>query len=393
MKLWKKDYDVNFEIESYCTDNDYVFDQRLVPYDCKASIAHATMLNKIGIINKQELKLLILGLNEIITLHKDSKFIVKKDDEDCHTAIENYLTAKYGKVGKKIHTARSRNDQVATAIRLYMLDSITTTKNAASNLIKTFQSFKKKYGKIPMPGYTHMRKAMPSSIELWSNAFLDSLKDDILFLDSVYNLVNQNPLGSGAGYGIPLNIDKKLTTKLMGFAKLQENPIYVQMSRGKFEALVLHALTSIMFDLNKLATDLIIYSMDKFGYFELPKEFCTGSSIMPQKYNPDPLEIMRGKYHQVLSFEFQILSTIGNLTTGYHREFQLTKSALMQSFDITISSLHVADLIISKLEVNSDKCKKAMTKELFATQKAYKLVKQGVPFREAYLRVAKEYQK
>lgn len=391
MKLWQKKYKLNKQIENFTVGDDFILDQRLVKYDCIASIAHAKMLGKIGIFKKYEVKKLVKELNNIINLNKKGKFIILKVQEDCHTAIENYLTKKIGALGKKIHTARSRNDQVLTALRLYYKEELIECRNVVINLKKTIKEFIKKWGEIKFPGYTHTRKAMPSSIAMWGEAFIDSMDDNLKFIDLAIELINQSPLGTGAGYGVPLKIDRNYTANLLRFSKLQENPVYTQNSRGKFESTILHALSQIMFDLNKISTDLILFSMPEFGYFELPEEFCTGSSIMPQKKNPDVLELMRAKYHIIISYEFQVKSMISNLISGYNRDLQLTKEPTLKGLEITKQCLLIMSLIFKKLKVNITSCKKALTEELYATEAVYKLVKKGTPFREAYKIISKKY--
>ncbi|PJA02476.1 argininosuccinate lyase [bacterium (Candidatus Gribaldobacteria) CG_4_10_14_0_2_um_filter_36_18] len=391
MKLWEKGYKLDKQIESFTVGEDYILDQKLVSYDCLASIAHVKMLGRIGILKRQEVKRLVRELNNIIKLTRKGRFKILKEQEDCHTAIENYLIKKLGRLGKKIHTARSRNDQVLTALRLYYKDELSSCKKLINDLIGTFKKFLKQYGGIKLPGYTHTRKAMPSSVALWVNSFVDSMKDNLKLIDFTLQLIDQSPLGTGAGYGIPFKIDREYTKKLLRFKKLQKNPIYTQNSRGKFESTILHALTQIMFDLNKIASDLIVFSMPEFGYFELPKNFCTGSSIMPQKKNPDALELLRAKYHVVVSYEFQVKNTIGNLLSGYNRDLQLTKEPTMKGFEITKESLSVMSLIFKNLKVDKEKCNKALTKDIYATEKAYKLVEKGVPFREAYKIISENY--
>ncbi len=390
MKLWQKKYTLNKQIEEFTVGNDYLLDQRLIKYDCAASIAHAKTLKKAGILKEQELKDIVKELNNIIALEKKGKFKIKKEQEDCHTAIEAHLTKALGDTGKKIHTARSRNDQVQVAMRLYFKDELNDCKNKAENLIKTLSKFRKKYSTIKFPGYTHTRKAMPSSIPLWTDSFIDSMKDNIKLLTHTLDLIDQSPLGTGAGYGIPLEIDRDYTRKLLGFKTLQ-NPIYVQNSRGKFESTIIHTLTQIMYDLNKIASDLITFTMPEFAYFELPDELCTGSSIMPHKKNPDVLELVRAKYHIVLSCEFQVKTMTANLISGYHRDLQLTKEPPMKAFDITKETLSVMTLVFQNLKVNEKRCKSAMTEELYATEKVYDLVKKGMPFRDAYRAISKEY--
>ena len=392
MKLWKKGFALHKAVENYTVGVDFVLDLALVPYDCDASLAHAKMLKKIGVLNASELKKLASGLQEIKKLHAQGKFVITPEDEDCHTAIEMYLTKKCGSVGGKIHTFRSRNDQVLTALRLYYKDEVSKMLTLIDDVVKSMLAFKKKNGSVVFPGYTHTRKAMPSSVGLWTGCFVDSMKDNKLLLQSVLKLIDQSPLGTAAGYGVPAKIDRKYSAKLMGFSKVQENAMYAQMSRGKFESSLLHVLSQVMFDLNKMASDLILWSMPQFGYFSLPNSLTTGSSIMPQKKNPDVLELMRAKYHTVCAAEFEVKGLTGNLISGYHRDMQLLKGPTMKSLDVVKESLSIASLLFSKLVVHKDACEKAMTSELFATEKAYKLVEKGMPFRDAYKKVSKEFE-
>lgn len=391
MKLWQKNYSLNKQVEKFTVGDDYKIDQKLVKYDCLASIAHAKMLNKIGILTKTECNKLIAVLNEIIKSDGRGEFVIKQEDEDCHTAIENYLIKKLRSIGKKIHTARSRNDQILTALRLYYKDEIKGIVQLVDELVKVLISFKDKHGTVEMPGYTHMRKAMPSSVGMWAESFIESMYDNKTLLLDMAKLVDQSPLGTGAGYGLPIEVDRKLTAELLGFKKIQKNPIYVQNSGGKFESSILHALSQITFDFNKMASDILVFSMPEFGYFELPSKLCTGSSIMPHKKNPDVLELLRAKYHQIVSYEFEVKSVIGNLISGYNRDLQLTKEPMINGFEITKECLGVMRLFLEKLQVNRENCKKAMTKELYAAEKAYKLVEKGIPFRDAYEKVSQEY--
>jgi len=394
MKLWKKDYELDKEIELFTVGNDYILDNKLIPFDCIASIAHAKMLRKVGVLSAVEEKNLIGGLNEIMNLQKNGKFVLKIEDEDCHTAIENFLTQKYGDIGKKIHTARSRNDQVLTALRLYEKDGFNKIRELLNNCQIALKATIKKYGKIPIPGYTHMRKAMPSSIGMWLGSYLESLEDNLLLLNSIHRLIDQSPLGSAAGFGVPVfKVDREFTAKELKFSRVMKNPMYAQLSRGKFEASIIGLMSSVMCDLNKLSTDLMLFSMSEFGYISLPKEFCTGSSIMPQKKNPDVLELIRAKYYVVLGEEFKVKSMIGNLPSGYNRDSQLTKEPLMNSIETTKSCLRMMALVLSGIKVNEENCKKAMTPELYATEEAYRLVKKGVPFRDAYRKIGEKFSK
>lgn len=390
-KLWQKKYRLDPEVEAFTVGDDYIIDQQLVKFDCQASIAHARMLGKTGILQAEETDKLVRELNKIIDLESQGQFTLSPEQEDCHTAIENYLTDQLGDLGKKIHTGRSRNDQVLTALRLYYKEELTVCRLRGDQLIKSLSAFIKKYGAIAFPGYTHQRKAMPSSIELWGNAFIDSMRDNQKLLDAAFDLTDQSPLGSGAGYGVPLKMDREFTAQVLGFSRVQTNPIYVQNSRGKLESTLLHALSQVMLDLNKIATDLILFSMPEFGYFELPDEFCTGSSIMPQKKNPDILEILQGNYQVVLSNEFQIKTLGSNLISGYSRSMQLIKAPTMKSLTLTLKSLSVTASLFNHLKVNKEACERALTEEVFATEKVYELVQKGMSFREAYQQIAKKY--
>ena len=391
MKLWQKNYKLNKQIEEFTVGADPVLDLQLLKYDCLASMAHARMLRKIGILSKTQLSLLLRELKHIMALDQKGKFKISKADEDCHTAIENHLIKTCGPAGKMIHTFRSRNDQVLTALRLLYMDRMQTIADLLVKTVETLTVFKKKNGRTPLPGFTHTRKAMPSSIGLWAASIRDALRDDQKILKAALDLINQSPLGTGAGYGIPYKIDRAYTQKLMGFRRLQKNPIYAQNSRGKFEAFILNALSMILFDINKACTDLIFFTLPEFGFFQLPDEFLTGSSIMPQKKNPDVLELLRGHYHALLAYEIQVKHIAANLISGYHRDFQLTKEPVLKGLSLTITSLRIFELVFQNLLVNETLCRKAMTAELFATHKAYDLVKQGVPFREAYKKVSKEF--
>jgi len=394
MKLWEKQsYTLNKKIEKYIVGDDYLLDQKLVKYDCRASIAHAKMLQKIGILTASECTELTNTLQEIIVLDSAGKFVIQQEDEDCHTAIENYLVNKLGDIGKRIHTARSRNDQVQTALRLYTKEEITAILALADTLINALQQFKDKYGMVEWPGFTHMRKAMPSSVGLWTEAFCESMEDNKTLMQNIFTLIDQSPLGTGAGYGVPIEIDRKFTAQLLDFYKIQNNPLYVQNSRGKFEATILHGLGQIMLDLNKMASDLILWSIPEFGFVWLPPELYTGSSMMPHKQNPDVLELIRASYHQIVAYEYEVKNDIANLISGYNRDLQLTKKPLIGGFELTKETLDIMTLVLSRLEIDEEQCKKAMTDELYATKKVYDLVKHGVPFRTAYNEVSQSYEK
>lgn len=390
-KLWQKDKEKLDElVEAFETKDDLLLDEILIPFDVQGSLAHAKMLKKVGILTASELVKLEKGLNEIINMAEAGKFKLEMGDEDVHTKIENYLTEKHGDVGKKIHTARSRNDQVLTAIRLYEKDKLAEVAKEVKDLISSFMDFGNKHGNTPMPGYTHMQKAMPSSLGMWSGSFVAGLKDDLKILSDVLKLIDQSPLGSAAGYGVPINIDKKYSAKQMRFAKVQKNPIYAQQSRGKFEAFILSALINISLTINKFASDVMLFTTNEFGFFEAGSSITTGSSIMPQKKNLDLAELLRSKAHLVLGNYTKLVSLSSNLPSGYNRDLQDSKKPLMESFDVAVDSLKVAQILVENITPNKTKLKKAMTDELFATEKALKLTLEGTSFRDAYRMVGKQ---
>jgi len=389
-KLWDKGYDLDKQIEAFTVGNDFIIDQELVSYDCIASKVHAEVLHRADLLTFEEAEAIKKVLDEIIELQAQGRFEISREQEDGHTAIEAYLCEKLGDVGKKIHTGRSRNDQVLTALRLFYKSKLGEMSQLKSELVQAIKEFVSSYGGIAYPGYTHMQKAMPSSFALWGESFIDSMEDNGSMLSSVLNLIDQSPLGTGAGYGIPLQLDREYAADQLGFARVQENPIYTQHSRGKFEIFLVQVLSQFTHDLNKLASDLILFNMQEFAFVGLPDEFCTGSSIMPQKKNPDVLELLRAKHHQITTAQFEISNISSNLISGYNRDIQLTKEPVIRAFKTSIESMQIAILLFKKLVVNKDKCQNAMIDELYATEQAYQLVKSGVPFREAYRQVAEK---
>jgi argininosuccinate lyase len=392
MRLWDKGAPLDEAILRFTVGNDHVLDQELVLYDCMASKAHAAMLEKIGVLTAQEAAQLRACLDEIVALSGQGAFPITREDEDCHTAIENHLVKKCGEAGKKIHTARSRNDQVLTALRLYEKAQLREILGLVQELKAVLHGSAQAYASVPMPGYTHMRKATPTTVGMWLSSFADALDDDASLLGSALAIVDQSPLGTGPGYGIPvIPIDREMTAKEMGFARMQQNPIYAQMSRGKFEAMILAALAQAMLTLNKLATDLALFSMAEFGFVRLPDAFCTGSSAMPQKRNPDVLELVRGKYGVVVGAEQTVRAVCANLMSGFNRDMQLTKEPLFAGVETTKACLAIMALVVKGIAIDEARCKAAMTPELYATQEAYELVLQGVPFREAYRRVGAKF--
>ncbi len=390
MKLWQKKHGLDPAIERFTVGRDYLIDNYLVKHDVQASKAHAKMLAKIGILKSSEYKRLSKQLDIFQKLHSQGKIKITLHDEDCHTAIENYLTSKLGNLGKKIHTGRSRNDQSLAAIRLYMREELIEAEALVVDLILSLKIIIKKQGNVQFPGYTHMQRAMPSSIGLWLGAFVESLDDDLVFIRMARKLANQSPLGSAAGYGSPIPLDREFVARELGFEKVQNNTLYVQNSRGKFELLALQALEHVMLDLNKLATDMLLFSMAEFGFISLPAEMTTGSSIMPQKRNPDVLELVRAQHGVLLGHILQMQTILQSLPSGYNRDFQLTKESLVMGINCSKETISIMSRTVCGISVNKKKCTDAMSPELFATHKAYEYVKKGMAFRDAYRKVSEE---
>ena len=383
-KLWKKTTDLDAEMEKFTVGNDYILDMELVEADALGSIAHAKMLSQIGILTADEFQRVRKALAEVIELRERGEFRIELAQEDVHTAIEEFLTAKLGDLGKKIHTGRSRNDQVLVDIRIYTRDRLHEVQRDTLLLADTLAAFGQKHHDVPMPGRTHTQRAMPSSVGLWVGAFAESLADDLKLLQTAAELNNQCPLGSAASYGVPLPLDRQLVADLLGFAKVQNNVLYANNSRGKIEAIVLFALTEITHDLAKLAGDLILFSIPEFGYFTPPEKYFAGSSIMPQKKNPCQLELTRAKSAAVEAALFRVLHITRALPSGYNRDFQETKEPLMQGLNVSLASLRVLRLVFENLTVNTDRLVKSFTPELFAADEAIEMAKRGIPFRDAY---------
>jgi argininosuccinate lyase len=392
-KLWQKDFKVNDEIIKFTVGNDHELDQKMVKQDALGSIAHAKMLTKIRVLKLEELKKLQKELKNIINLDKQGKFKVKLEDEDVHTAIENHLVAKLGDLGKKIHTARSRNDQVVVNTRLYNKEKLQDIYKYTLNLINVIYQTAKKYEFLPMPGYTHTQRAMPASVGMWLGSFLEALLDDLKVLQIAYEINDQCPLGSAAGFGVNLNIDREYTSRLLGFKKLQNNSMYVAYGRGKIDAHILYALYSIMNTLAKLANDILLFSTSEFQFIKLPDKFCTGSSIMPQKKNGDVFELTRGKCKVMLGYLIQEIEIFTPLLSGYNRDTQLTKEPLVKGLELAENTIKIMTLTVDGLGINKENCKKALTADIFATDYALELVKKGMPFRDAYRDVAKHLNK
>lgn len=387
-KLWQtKTTKLHPLVEQYTVGNDHELDRNLLEFDVEASIAHAKAIQKAKIITKEELKTVISALNEILELFKKGEFKIEQSDEDCHTAIENYLVEKYGALGKKIHTGRSRNDQVLVATRLYTRSKLKEISKELVELQKVFLKIAKEYEFVSLPGYTHTRRAMPSSVGHWAAAYLEELINHHLILEAAFKLNNQNPLGAAAGFGVNLNIDRNLTTKLLGFDRTQVNSLYCVNSRGPIENHILSVLSSIMMTLGRLATEMIWMTTPEFNFFDLPFEFTTGSSIMPQKRNPDVFEILRGNVSMLIGFQTQTREICKNLISGYNRDIQLTKEPLIKGLNLVKKSLEIAVLVMPQVKPKKENLMKSLSSELFATYKANKYVQEGMPFRDAYQKV------
>jgi argininosuccinate lyase len=328
-----------------------------------------------------------VALHTILKKYQNHEFELKHGDEDIHTKIENDLVQITGDIGKKIHTGRSRNDQVLVDMRVFSKGQIYLIKENLLTLTCFFIRYAKKWKKIPMPGYTHMQKAMPSSVGLWLGAFAESLADSIKLLDTALYLVDQSPLGSGAAYGVTLPLDRQMTTDLLGFRKVQNNSLYCQNSRGKIEGAVLFALTNIASDISRFASDVLLFTTSEFNYFTVDKSICTGSSIMPQKQNVDIAELLRSKSHIMLGYFMQVYTVGLNLPSGYNRDLQDTKRPYMEALKLSCDILEIAQLLLTNITPNTGVLKANMTKELYATSLAYDYVQQGTPFRMAYQKV------
>lgn len=393
-KLWKNtETKLNNLVDEYCFKEGIKFDNLLVPYDVYGSIAHAKMLEKIGIINENELNKLKKTLIEIIDLHKNGQFKIIENDEDVHTKIESYLTEKLGDLGKKIHTGRSRNDQILVDLRLYSKEQLLNINASIYQLIEAFVKFAKKYEFVPMPGYTHMQKAMPSSVGMWAGSFAEQLLDLLEILKSVYKLNDQSPLGSGAAYGVSIPIDREVTAELLGFSKVQNNSLYCQISRPTIQLSIVQVLTQIMLCASRFAQDVLLFTTSEFNFFEVDESICTGSSIMPNKKNLDLMEYVRAKTHTVIANQQLLSSMTAGLPSGYNADFGQTKKPFMESFDIALQTIEVLKLTLNSIKPSIDVLIKSCTPEIYATHFAYALVKKDVPFRKAYLEVKKNLKK
>ncbi len=394
-KLWQEDNAVNLNplVEAYTVGDDYRQDQQLLGYDIRASRAHAAMLRSIGVLSGRELAQLQSALDELMRLWQAGDFVIERHQEDGHTAIEQYLTEKLGDAGKKLHTGRSRNDQAAVMMRLYLKDNLAQTAALTTKLAAAFAAAARKAGQTPMPGYTHMQKAMPTTVAIWLNSFADGFSDSRKILESTLEVIDQNPLGSAAGFGVSVGIDREHTTKALGFARTQKNTMYCGLSRSLFELLAVQALTPLMVLAGKFAQDMLLFTTEEFGFFRLPESFTTGSSIMPHKHNYDLFEVMRGNAHSFTSYTGQLQAISVGMGSGYQRDLQLTKSTTLQAFGIAKATLEILAAAVEALKLNKARLEAAITPEMLSVTAINELVEQGMPFRDAYNRVKLELHK
>lgn len=386
-RLWDKGDDIDSVVHSFTVGNDPITDRSILKYDAIASAAHARMLNKIGLLSSEDTTALLACLRDVHEKSVRGEFDIPRALEDCHTAIETYLVNQVGEAGYRIHTGRSRNDQVLVAMRLYLRSSLIDMCELVHKFAQVCAERARRDFNTPMPGFTHMQAAMPSSVGMWLHAYVEWAIEVIAEGLHCIEFINTNPLGVGAGFGVPLGLDRNYTTELLGFDSVQRNPMAVQNSRGRYERKAVEWMRDGMSLLEKLASDLILYSMDAFGFFKIPTAFTTGSSIMPQKRNPDVLELLRARAGLVRGASVELGYITDKLPSSYHRDFQYTKEPVIRSVLLTQESFDVACRVITGLEVNADKLSAAMSSDLYATYDAYRKVRNGTPFREAYREV------
>ena len=389
-RLWEKGEGVKDEVLAFTVGNDTELDLNLIKFDAIASAAHARMLGQIGVLSKEEVLSLVGGLSEVHKTAGSDEFSIPKELEDCHGAIEAYLVDKVGDAGKKIHTGRSRNDQVLVALRLYIRTELLNITELLIGLSQTIVARAEQEADVEMPGYTHMQAAMPTSVGVWLSAFSEWSLELIKEAGALSRLIDRNPLGAASGFGVPLKLDREKTAELLGFKRVQRNPIDVQNSRGRYELKLLRWLVDIGQMVEKFSWDMLLYSTDEFGFFSLPVDLTTGSSIMPQKHNPDILELMRAKVSKLRAAQNELEWVTGKLPSHYHRDFQLTKEPLFSSVANAKELLSVFNLVVNSIEVNKEKLSSKQTPELYATYAAYKKVANGQAFRDAYKKTAEE---
>ncbi len=371
-------------IQSYTVGNDTVYDQKLLGYDITATRAHCKMLEAVGLLTEDELDSLGEALDELYAAWEAGTFVIGDEHEDGHTAIEYYLTKKLGQVGKKVHTARSRNDQALVMMRLFLKDKLAEVGELLEATTEAFAAKALAYEELPMPGYTHTQKAMPTTVGVWLGSFADAFADMQQLALATSAVIDQNPLGSAAGFGVSLPIDRAITTSQLGFAKTQQNPMYCGLSRGIFELIAVQALNPIMTFAGKFAEDMLLFTSQEFNFFALPADLTTGSSIMPHKHNYDVFEIVRAKAHSFAHIGLQLQAVAGGVGSGYHRDLQLTKQPTVDAFETVLETLDILTLTVSELLVHGEVLRKAMSGELQTVHQINSLVSQGMAFRDAY---------
>jgi argininosuccinate lyase len=390
MKLWQKNTTSKIEVEQFTIGKDPEYDLLLAPFDVLGSMAHAQMLCQIGLLSEEENLLLQQGLKEIYAEIQQGNFSIEAGVEDVHSQVEILLTARYGEVGKKLHSGRSRNDQVLVDLKLYYRESVRELVSEANTLAKLLLDLAETHKNDLMPGYTHTQLAMPSSFGLWFSSFAESLSEDLGLLHAAFELINKNPLGSAAGYGSSFPLDRSLTTRLLGFAELHHNVINAQNSRGKTERTLAFGLAGMAATLNKLAADTCLFCNQHFAFISFPDDLTTGSSIMPHKKNPDVFELIRAKTNQIQALPTTVGMLLANLTTGYHRDLQLLKEALFPALDTLSSCLQLTTFMLRSIQVRKGILEDPIYKHLFSVEVVNELVLQGVPFRDAYKRVGQD---
>jgi len=389
-KLWEKSTQVNAKIEAFTIGLDRKMDVFLAKYDVLGSMAHIRMLESVGLLRKDELESLLTELKNIYQLADEGKFTIESGVEDVHSQVEMLLTEKLGDIGKKIHSGRSRNDQVLLDLKLFTRAEIEKTVSAVTGLFDVLISQSNRYKDVLLPGYTHLQVAMPSSFGLWFGAYAESLADDLQLLLSAWKITNRNPLGSAAGYGSSFPLNRQLTTDLLGFDTMNYNVVYAQMGRGKMERTVANALSSIAATVAKLAFDACMFTSQNFGFIHLPDEFTTGSSIMPHKKNPDVFELTRAKCNKIQSIPQQIMMITNNLPSGYFRDLQIIKEVFIPVFAELTDCLEMTTLMMAQVEINTEILKDSRYDYLFSVEEVNRLTLSGLPFRDAYKQVGLE---
>lgn len=389
-KLWEKNFEVNAEIERFTVGRDREMDRYLAKYDVLGSMAHITMLQSIGLLEKDELTQLLAALGNIYKTCEEGQFVIEEGVEDVHSQVELMLTRKLGDMGKKIHSGRSRNDQVLVDLRLFIRQQLMEVVEDVNTLFDELIRKSNHYKDVLMPGYTHLQIAMPSSFGLWFGAYAESLVDDMLFLQAAYRMTNRNPLGSAAGYGSSFPLNRSLTTELLGFDSMDYNVVYAQMGRGKTERNVAFAMATVAGTLAKLAFDACLFNCQNFGFVKLPKECTTGSSIMPHKKNPDVFELIRAKSNKLQALPQQVMLIMNNLPSGYFRDLQIIKEIFLPAFDELKDCLQMCAYIINRMEVDEHILDNPIYDPIFSVEEVNNLAAAGMPFRDAYKRVGLE---